>query len=100
MLTQNWQLSKRLRAPAISRLQKIHNVEIAFKELTGQGVELEGLRGGRVSPKDIVDGHREKTLGMLWRLIFKFQVSFLMRKIINPVFSTERRMYSFLHNEI
>ncbi|XP_064648823.1 abnormal spindle-like microcephaly-associated protein homolog [Lineus longissimus] len=78
MLTQNWQLSKSLRAPAISRLQKIHNVEVAFKELTTRGVELEGLRGGRVVPRDVVDGHREKTLGVLWQLIFKFQVDLLI----------------------
>ena len=77
MLTQDWKLSTSLRAPAISRLQKIHNVEVAFKELTHHGVELEGLRGGRVTPRDIVEGHREKTLGVLWQLIFKFQVQFI-----------------------
>lgn len=29
LLTQNWNLSKKLRIPAISRLQKMHNVDIA-----------------------------------------------------------------------
>lgn len=31
--------------------------------------------GGALNPRDIVDGHREKTLAFLWKLIFHFQVS-------------------------
>lgn len=27
-----------------------------------------------ISTRDIVDGHREKTLGLLWKIIFNFQV--------------------------
>jgi hypothetical protein len=30
--------------------------------------------GGVLNPRDIVDGHREKTLAFLWKLIFHFQV--------------------------
>ena len=30
--------------------------------------------GGPIDARDIVDGHREKTLHLLWRIIFNFQV--------------------------
>ena len=42
LLTQNWALSCDLRVPAISRLQKIHNVEVAFKTLKDRGIDVEG----------------------------------------------------------
>lgn len=31
--------------------------------------------GSTIDSKDIVDGHREKTLSLLWKIIFAFQVS-------------------------
>ena len=31
--------------------------------------------GGKVEARDIVDGHRQKTLQLLWALIFVFKVS-------------------------
>ena len=38
MLTGCWSLSSELRVPAISRLQKIHNVSVVFNELASHGV--------------------------------------------------------------
>ena len=38
MLTGCWSLSCELRVPAISRLQKIHNVSVVFNELARRGV--------------------------------------------------------------
>ncbi|EAW91272.1 asp (abnormal spindle)-like, microcephaly associated (Drosophila), isoform CRA_c, partial [Homo sapiens] len=40
LLTQNWDLSKKLRIPAISRLQKMHNVDIVLQVLKSRGIEL------------------------------------------------------------
>lgn len=45
MLTNHWTLSSELRVPAISRLQKIHNVSVVFNELSKRGVSVYGSRG-------------------------------------------------------
>lgn len=45
LLTKNWDLSKKLRIPAISRLQKIHNVDIALQVLKSQGIQLSDEHG-------------------------------------------------------
>ncbi|KAM4722873.1 abnormal spindle-like microcephaly-associated protein [Rhinophrynus dorsalis] len=78
LLAQNWSLSKKLRVPAISRLQKMHNVEVAFQVLTGRGIEIKDERGVPITSKDIVDRHRERTLALLWRIAFAFQVDVLL----------------------
>ncbi len=41
LLQQSCSLSAELRVPAISRLQKIHNVGLAFRALTDKGVDVE-----------------------------------------------------------
>uniref|UniRef100_G1PWD7 Abnormal spindle-like microcephaly-associated protein homolog n=1 Tax=Myotis lucifugus TaxID=59463 RepID=G1PWD7_MYOLU len=72
--TRNWDLSKQLRIPAISRLQKMHNVELALQALRSRGVPLQDEQGGAILAKDIVDRHREKTLALLWKIALAFQV--------------------------
>lgn len=67
-------MTSSLRCPAISRLQKVHNVQVALNALVARGASLEASRGGAIEARDVVDGHREKTLQLLWRLIFHFQV--------------------------
>nr|KAG5712070.1 hypothetical protein BaRGS_020796 [Batillaria attramentaria] len=74
LLSGDWGMAPSLRAPAISRLQKIHNVEVVLKRLTDRGLDLSTKKGGVVNARDIVDGHREKTLAFLWKLIFHFQL--------------------------
>lgn len=54
---------------AISRLQKVHNVELALKALEDADYQIVG----KITPKDIADGHREKTLSLLWQIIYKFR---------------------------
>ncbi|KAL1774848.1 abnormal spindle-like microcephaly-associated protein [Sigmodon hispidus] len=73
LLTQNWNLSKKLRIPAISRVQKMHNVDIVLEALKSRGVQLTDEHGNTIVSKDIVDRHREKTLGLLWKIAFAFQ---------------------------
>lgn len=45
LLTQNWDLSKRLRMPAISRLQKVHNVDLVLQVLKSRGIQLNDEHG-------------------------------------------------------
>ncbi|XP_016939817.4 protein abnormal spindle [Drosophila suzukii] len=62
-------LTRQLRVPAISRLQRIFNVKLALGALSEANFQL----GGDISAPDIVDGHREKTLSLLWQIIYKFR---------------------------
>ncbi|GLG94089.1 Protein abnormal spindle, partial [Gryllus bimaculatus] len=64
-------LSTSLRTPAISKLQKMHNVKLALTALSKAGHVVEG----DITAKDIVEGHREKTMSLLWQIIYKFQLS-------------------------
>ncbi|KAM6199525.1 abnormal spindle-like microcephaly-associated protein [Sarcoramphus papa] len=74
LLTKNWNLSKQLRVPAISRLQKMHNVDIVLNVLKEQGIRLKDESGASIDSRDIVDRHRERTLALLWKIVFAFQV--------------------------
>ncbi|KAF7997710.1 hypothetical protein HCN44_008883 [Aphidius gifuensis] len=62
-------LTCRCRVPAISRLQKIHNAELALTALRDSGYII----AGHIDAKAVADGHREKTLSLLWQIIYKFQ---------------------------
>ncbi|XP_066548486.1 abnormal spindle-like microcephaly-associated protein [Amia ocellicauda] len=78
LFVQDWSLSRKLRVPAISRLQKIHNVEVALQVLKARGIDLKDDHGAAIDARDVVDGHREKTLALLWKIIFAFQVDILL----------------------
>ncbi|XP_046713111.1 LOW QUALITY PROTEIN: abnormal spindle-like microcephaly-associated protein [Silurus meridionalis] len=78
IFTQDWSLSCKLRMPAISRLQKVHNVGVVLQVLKEKGVDLKDEHGIAIDSRDIVDGHREKTLNLLWKIIFSFQVEILL----------------------
>ncbi|XP_074524073.1 abnormal spindle-like microcephaly-associated protein [Halichoeres trimaculatus] len=80
LLIQDWSLSVKLRLPAISRLQKVHNVDLALQVLKGRGVDLKDEHGAAIDARDIVDGHREKTLSLLWKIIFAFQVEVILNE--------------------
>ncbi|XP_026817930.1 protein abnormal spindle-like isoform X2 [Rhopalosiphum maidis] len=60
-------LSQKLRLPAISKLQKIHNVNLALTRIS-EHISIEG----NISTRDIVNGHREKMLSLFWQLIYKY----------------------------
>ncbi|KAF2707396.1 calmodulin-binding protein-like protein Sha1 [Pleomassaria siparia CBS 279.74] len=65
---ESWVLSQHLKFPSIGRAQKLYNVQIALAALTGvQGLPDQIVQGVRAD--DIVDGHREKTLSLLWSLV-------------------------------
>uniref|UniRef100_A0A0R3SMZ8 Calponin-homology (CH) domain-containing protein n=1 Tax=Hymenolepis diminuta TaxID=6216 RepID=A0A0R3SMZ8_HYMDI len=76
----NSSLISLVRFPAISRLQKIHNVRLAlsaFEKVVGQN-QLHTAAGKPISERDIVDGHRSKTLSLLWFILLRFQVTALL----------------------
>ncbi|CAH8826822.1 unnamed protein product [Trichobilharzia szidati] len=70
-------LMSMVRFPAISRLQKIHNVGLALKAFQQYG-EISMVDGSLIDPRDIVDGHREKTLTLLWCILLRYQVLALL----------------------
>ena len=76
MLTQDFSLTNKLRVPAISRLQKVYNTDIALKAAHLADVEAGRITKNKYQSKDLVDGHKEKTLQLLWD-ICQLQVCFL-----------------------
>ncbi|XP_071948699.1 uncharacterized protein [Antedon mediterranea] len=74
LLIRDWKLSGDVRVPAISRLQKIHNMKVVFNAMKNCR-EVEDL-----DPKVIVDGNREKTLHFLWTIIFQLQIKVFLNK--------------------
>ncbi|OON18579.1 hypothetical protein X801_05565, partial [Opisthorchis viverrini] len=62
-----------VRFPPINRLQKIHNVGLALKAFERHG-RLCMADGTEIDPRDIVNGHREKSLALLWCLLLRYQV--------------------------
>ncbi|CAJ1061171.1 abnormal spindle-like microcephaly-associated protein [Xyrichtys novacula] len=102
LLIQDWTISVKLRLPAISRLQKVHNVDLALQVLKSKGVDLKDEHGAAIDARDIVDGHREKTLSLLWKIIFAFHVEVILNEdqlkdeigFLKRSFKTKRRLAS------
>jgi abnormal spindle-like microcephaly-associated protein len=70
-------LSQHLKLPCVGRAQKVFNVQIALSAL-----ECFDVRGNNavadITAVDIVDGHREKTIALLWSLVGGFGLSKLV----------------------
>ncbi|EFN85420.1 abnormal spindle-like microcephaly-associated protein homolog [Harpegnathos saltator] len=62
-------LTQQCRAPAISRLQKVHNVEVALSALR----QIGGVLADDVEAKYVAYGDRMKTLSLLWQIVRKIQ---------------------------
>ncbi|KPJ02702.1 Protein abnormal spindle [Papilio xuthus] len=82
-------LLNQLRTPPISRLQKIHNVQVALNALK----EANFVIVGDIKATDIADGHREKTLSLLWQLIHVFRAPLFM-KAANIIQTWWRKKYA------
>ncbi|GAB4814747.1 hypothetical protein N2152v2_001793 [Parachlorella kessleri] len=71
-------LFEQARFPTDKRPVKLHNVQLALGEFMKAGLSLEGMKTlkgpSSLQPMDIIDGDREKTLSLLWRLILLFQL--------------------------
>ena len=87
LLTKSESLSTHLRVPAVSRLQKLHNVGLVLKKLD----ETVQLPGTTPDPKDIVDGNRDKTLMLLWRMMYGFELRMLIepKRVMQEVYAIQ-----------
>ena len=63
-----WILSQHLKFPCLGRTQKIYNVQIALSALATLGGAAAKAAEG-ITAEDIVDGHRERTLSLLWAVV-------------------------------
>lgn len=62
-------LTQHLKFPCVARAQKMYNVELALGALRESG-QIEG----EIKAEDIVDGHRERTIALLWQLVGKWSL--------------------------
>lgn len=72
----SWILSHHLKFPSAARSQKLYNVEIALNALSGARGVCNVAKG--LKADEIVDGHREKTIGFLWALVSQWGLSTLV----------------------
>ena len=63
--------------PCASRGVKIQNVEVALRAIKDQQVGLPGT-WSRIKAEDIVDGHLEHTMGLLWALMMHYSAPGLL----------------------
>ncbi|KAL5356388.1 hypothetical protein BJX96DRAFT_105492 [Aspergillus floccosus] len=91
-------LSKQLKFPCLSRAVKLFNIQIALNALrsTPSRELVDRLRA-----EDIVDGHREKTIALLWGLISKWDLSGLvdLDEVRNEVDRLKQKAISQLGHE-
>ncbi|KAL4989495.1 hypothetical protein BDW68DRAFT_195836 [Aspergillus falconensis] len=71
-----WSLTRHLKFPCLSRVLKMSNAKTALEALgsTKEGKQLIT----NVRAADIVDGHREKTIALLWGLVSNWGLSELI----------------------
>jgi len=77
-----------MRLPAISRLQKVHNIGIALAALANLGIPTVDT----IHPNYIVDGHRPQVLKLLWSVITSFKLSTLLdqAKLKEEIYTVHR----------
>ena len=73
---QSWILSQHLKYPCIGRAQKVYNLQIALSAL--RGIRGIGQIAEGLSADDIIDGHREKTVRLLWGLVGRWGLDSLV----------------------
>ena len=71
-----WMVSSHLILPCPARSQKIYNVQIALDALRAVNAFRSLVKG--LTADDVVDGYREKTVGLLWALVSQLGLSTLV----------------------
>ncbi|KAI5801181.1 calponin homology domain-containing protein [Geopyxis carbonaria] len=92
----DWPLTPHLQYPAQSRAQKLHNVSLILSTLArAQG------NPNHIEARDIVDGHREKTVGLLWSLLSRWGLELLVdwESVKDEIRRFERLAYPGLFEE-
>ncbi len=95
----SWVLSHHLKFPCLGRAQKVYNVQIALSAL--QGIKGAGNLVDGVKAEDIVDGYREKTVGLLWGLVGKWGLETLLdwRKLESEIRRLNKKGEEFFGRE-
>ncbi|KAI7284068.1 hypothetical protein KC345_g2567 [Hortaea werneckii] len=70
-------LSRHLKMPCIGKAQKVHNLQVAIGALQTHAPLL-GVTIQDINAEEVVDGHREKTLSLLWSLVSNYGLSHLV----------------------
>lgn len=94
-LKKSYELSPQLRVPAVSRLQKLHNVSIVLKTLYSNSEKAPDA-------KHIIDGHRDITLLLLWKIMYSFELRMMIneQKVYEEVQAIEQNGWRrSLYNE-
>ncbi|EAW08242.1 putative calmodulin-binding protein Sha1 [Aspergillus clavatus NRRL 1] len=71
-----WPLSRRLKFPCLGRAVKLFNVQVALDALAA--TEDVATLISNIHAEDIVNGHREKTIALLWGLVSRWGLSELV----------------------
>jgi abnormal spindle-like microcephaly-associated protein len=71
-------LTSKMRVPAVSRLQKIHNADVALKAL--RRVPVPGTE--HIRSNHLVDGHRDKVFLLLWSIFAHYKLSSLLNPAV------------------
>lgn len=72
----SWVLSQHLKFPTLGRATRLYNTEVALASLDGVTRGTANVAGVRA--EDLVDGHREKTVGLLWGLVSRWGMDSLL----------------------
>jgi hypothetical protein len=93
---EEWPLSLHLHYPAPSRAQKIHNVSLALSALS----KAKG-NPQQVEAKDIVDGYRERTVGLLWSILTRWGLDLLLDwdTIVKEIKRLEKTAFPHLQDD-
>jgi abnormal spindle-like microcephaly-associated protein len=88
-----WPLSQNLKLPCTSRATKIFNTQIALMAL-GESKEMKNATKD-ICAEDIVDGHREKTISLLWGLVGKWGLTQLIDwdDVRNEITRLQKKIY-------
>jgi abnormal spindle-like microcephaly-associated protein len=70
-------LSQHLKIPCIGHAQRAYNVQIALSALESHSVDASNVVGS-IQAEDVVKGHRERTLSLLWSLISVYGLEYLV----------------------
>lgn len=76
-------LLQQARFPCDRRPMQLHNITLALSALQAAGVQLQAMptSSGLVSlkPEDVIDGDRERTLGLLWAVARTLQLGTVLK---------------------
>lgn len=83
-------LSQHLRMPCLGHAQKSHNVQLALSALESFGDVAAANVVGDITAFDIVNGHREKSLSLLWSLVSVYGLDHLIdwTELVHDIQST------------